>query len=219
MGLSPVAFFGNLDPSNPIGSDSRTISDDQHRNIIQSCRDQGPNWTGVINATHADLNLVSGFVAGGVRVMPGEGGVTTLYAYNTATPPLGWTVFEPDVNVRELIIGPAAGGATIGGSIDPTTLTDTSPVTVSSISGTAALGGGIPEGIPFSTTTGGGLGPNWNVPSGGVTVSQDDHTHSVSGNTDAVPDHTHAVSGTGSGTADVNITPRYARGILMRLAV
>ena len=208
MSLSPVAFFGALDPTNPVGTDSRTISDDQHRNILQSNRDQAPNWTGQITATHADLNTVAGYVAGGIKAMPGQATVTVLYAYNTATPPLQWTIEAPDTNVRELLIGPAAGGATIGGADDPTAYSQ-----VISISGTT---GGSTIGVGDITVTGTtDVGGNTYTAATGVNIAANSssHTHPFTGTnpgTVAVPGQSF------SGTDTATFTPRYARGILMK---
>ena len=57
MGLSPANYFGNLDASNPKGNDSASISDDQHRNILQSCIQSFPNVTNEVTATHQQLNF------------------------------------------------------------------------------------------------------------------------------------------------------------------
>ena len=72
MSLSPVGYFGNLDDSNPKGSDSASISDDQHRNILASCKQQGPNWTGAITATHTAINSAATKAA---NTDPGYGGI------------------------------------------------------------------------------------------------------------------------------------------------
>ena len=180
--------------------------------------------TDVLRCTKTGVQVLSGgslktpvVEETGQKVMRGQATVTVAFFYNDSAPP-GWTIEEPDTNLRELIIGPAAGGAAIGGSIDPTNLTQTATVTVSSISGTAAAGGGVPGGIPFSGTTGSASGGATQTDiTSGITINSSSHTHAFSGNTDAVADHTHTVSGTGSGTADVAITPRYARGILAKL--
>lgn len=150
------------------------------------------------------------------RVMYGEGGVTTIFHYGTTAAP-GWTIEEPDANLRELIIGPAAGGGVIGGSVDPTALTQTATVTITSFSGTAASNGAHTHGAGgLSTST---KAADYNSLAGAVPlVTTQAHNHSVTGSTASAGAHTHTVSGTtGAGTADVNIAPRYARGVLMKL--
>lgn len=214
MPLQPPDFVGNLDPNDPRDTDSRTISDDYHRMIQESCRMTTPNYTGEVTATHEDTNLLSGYTANGVKPMPGEGGVTTLFHYGT-TAPTGWTITEPDTNLRELIIGPAAGGGTIGGSIDPTNLTDTVSV---SISGSTAGGGAFSSLSIFGTGT--NNGPNVTVqPAFTATeVPRSSFTTNVTGSTSGVGDHTHG-AGSLSGSGNVQISPRYARGLLMQLEV
>lgn len=214
MSLSPVAFFGSLDPTNPVGSDSRTIADDQFRNNLQSMRDQCPNWTGAVTATHTEVNLLAGYVSNGVKPLPGEGGVTTMFHYGT-TAPVGWTIIEPDANIRELIIGPAAGGGVIGGLTDPITLEDTVSVTISGNTGSTS--------VAHTHTFSGATGINSadiNKPDGaGNEVASDPHTHNFGGTTagmSANDPHVHD-QGTLAGNGLVSILPRYARGILMQL--
>lgn len=216
MPLQPPNFFGLVDPTNPKGTDSRTISDDYHRMILQSLKDQCPNWTEVVTATHLDMNLSAGVQAAGAKLLTGVGNQTVAYRYqNTAD--FGWTIEEPDVNVRELVIGPAAGGGAIGGSVDPTNLTQTATVTITSFSGTTSEepdhghGKGTLEADEQAATyqaLGGGVPP----------TATGTHGHNISGSTALSGRHTHTVSGTtGAGTAEVAIAPRYARGILQKL--
>ena len=181
--------------------------------------------TDVLRCTKTGVQVLSGgslknpvVEETGQKVMRGIPNDTVLFMY-VDTPPLDWVLKEPDANVRELVIGPSGSGqgGTFGGSVDPNNLVQTATVTVSSISGTADLGGGVPGGIPFSGTTDTPAGSTQTDITSGVTISTSAHTHTFSGTTDAVANHTHTVSGTGSGTADVNITPRYARGILVTL--
>ncbi len=213
MPLQPPTYVGLLDPTDPKGTDSRTISDDYHRMIQESCRQTTPNYTNEVTATHSDTNLLSGYVANGVKPMPGEGGVTTIFHYGT-TAPTGWTISEPDANLRELIIGPAAGGGVIGGSQDPTNMTDT--VTIN-----------------FPANTGGHVLTISQLPSHNHTIASRDSESSVFtgaarnpastnniGNisTSSVGSneaHSHTIGGSDSDT--VTLTPRYARGILMQL--
>lgn len=129
MTLSPAAFFGDLDETNPQGGDSRTISDNQHRNIINSCKSQGPNWTGAITSTHEDLNLLDGYVAGSLKPVPGVGGETVHWFYGPL--PAGYTVEQPDTNLRNLAIADTGAGS-IAGDIDPSAATlDTTVINVS----------------------------------------------------------------------------------------
>jgi len=150
------------------------------------------------------------------KVMYGEGGVTAIFHYGTTAAP-GWSILEPDANLRELVIGPAAGGGVIGGSVDPTALTQTATVTVASLTGnTEAAGGHLHE---KGTLAADPASSSYNALGGAVPpTATGDHGHTISGQTATVADHVHGTAGiTGAGTADVNIAPRYARGILMRL--
>lgn len=136
MSLSPIAFFGALDETNPKGSDSRTISDDQHRNILASMKQQAPNWTAAVTATHGDVNLLAGYVAAGQKPLPGVGGATVIWFYANTVPP-GYAIEAVDTNLRNLSIAPGGavpvGGGTIAGDIDPSAATlnvDVANVTV-----------------------------------------------------------------------------------------
>ena len=216
MPLQDPNFFGLVDPSNPKGTDTRTISDDYHRMILQSLKNQAGNWTGAINATHLDVNLLTGIQAAGAKLLTGNGGSTVAYRWqNTAD--IGWTIEEPDVNIRELVIGPAVSGGTVGGSIDPTNLTQTATVTVSSLSGNTDAAGGHDH--DKGTLSADEKEADYNSLAGGVPlVTTQAHGHSISGKTGAEHDHVHGLTGvTGAGTADVSIAPRYARGILQKL--
>lgn len=140
MPLDNPQYIGNLDSSNPKGTDSKTITDDSIRNFKEGMRMSFPQVKGAVSCTHQDLNLSSGLAAAGAKLLTGNAGVSVGYGYNN-TAWVGWTIFEPDANVRELVIGPAAGGGAIGGSVDPTNLTQTATVTITSFSGTAAAAG------------------------------------------------------------------------------
>lgn len=215
MTISPIAFFGLLDENNPIGNDSRTIADDQFRNVLASCKQQAPNWTGPVTSTHGDVNLLAGYVVDSIKPMPGEGGVTVLFAYNADTPPAGWTIEEPDTNLRELIIGPAVSGGTIGGSINPINLTDSVSVGISGNTGSSSVAHTHDAGSLS-------LGPstvNVDRDSNGFSSTADNtHSHDVSGNTGGASSTSHSHSdGSLSGSGSVSISPRYARGILMKL--
>ena len=147
------------------------------------------------------------------KVMYGEGGATTIFHYGTTAAP-GWSILEPDANIRELIIGPAAGGGVIGGSVDPTNLTQNITVSISGNTSTVDLA----HTHTFSATTSGGGGGNTYNTAGGPTPSPEGHTHSVSGTTSSAStsmSHDHTFSDTDDIT--VSIAPRYARGVLMQL--
>lgn len=124
MPLQPPNYFGLVDPANPLGTDSRTISDDYHRMALASMQQQGPNWDGAITATHEDLNLLSGAVAAGAdKALIGVGGTTVVWFYNATVPP-GWTLNAPDANLRNLTVaGSGDTGGAIDGTVDPAAAT------------------------------------------------------------------------------------------------
>lgn len=210
MPLQPPTYVGLLDPTDPKGTDSRTISDDYHRMIQESCRQTTPNYTNEVTATHEDTNLLSGYVANGVKPMPGEGGVTTIFHYGT-TAPTGWTITEPDTNLRELIIGPAAGGGVIGGSMDPTSMSDTVTINFPADTGGHALT--INE-MPAHSHSYNQPNVQSNRQLGG-SVNSTGALSGTTGQTGGGAAHTHTIGGSGNDT--VTLTPRYARGILMQL--
>ena len=147
----------------------------------------------------------------GTEVMRGVHNQTRMYFY-LDTPPPWWRLFTPDANIRELVIGPsgAGQGGILGGTIDPTILTQN--ITVS-ITGTAATVN-LNHTHTFSGTTSQGNLPQSST-AGGFSQSQSTHTHTYSGTTSgASVNLSHAHSVTGSGPANVYITPRYARGLL-----
>ena len=122
MPLQPPNYFGLVDPTNPVGTDSRTISDDYHRMALASMQQQAPNWAGAITASHTDINTLTGAAALG-KPMVGVGGTTVVYFYNATVPP-GWTLNQPDTNLRNLTIaGSGDTGGTISGNIDPSAAT------------------------------------------------------------------------------------------------
>lgn len=149
----------------------------------------------------------------GQKVMRGVGGTTVCYFYND-TPPTGWTLNEPDTNIRELVIGPSGSsqGGTIGGSIDPTNLTQTLAVTITGNTAGHILGiSQMPQGVGVSSLdnpsnfgvglgsgayVAGTLSQGWGPGGGGA------HTHGA---------------GTLAGSDNVSIAPRYARGLLATL--
>ena len=217
MPLQPPNFFGLVDPTNPKGTDSRTISDDYHRMILQSLKNQAPNWQDAITAAHGDINLLAGLAAAGAKLLTGNAGVSVTYAYNN-TAWVGWVVEDLDVNIRQLVIGPAAGGAATGGLEDPTDNTYNLATTVS-ISGTTD-NASVPHTHPFSGTTGDADSGPYNLGGGGFPGVPPNHGHPFSGTTNQPSDtnHAHPVSLTGgSGTGTLQIQPRYARGILIKL--
>ena len=206
MPLQPPTYIGNLDSTNPRGTDARTISDDVHRNIQESVRMTLPNLTAEVTSTHQDLNLVSGLAAGSNGLMIGTKGVTVAFFYNNTAPP-GWTVLEPDANVRGLTIGPVAGGGTIGGSDDPDSYSEALVVAIAGTSGPAGAHNHVGQ------TETGSAAANVQT-SGGTVASTDGHVHNVT--VSVVSDHVHGV-GSYSGSATTSYQPRYARGILATL--
>ncbi len=211
MPLQPPDFVGNLDPNDPRDTDSRTISDDYHRMIQESCRMTTPNYTGEVTATHQDTNLLSGYTTNGVKPMPGEGGVTTIFHYGS-TAWTGWTITEPDTNLRELIIGPSASGGTIGGTDNPTSYSQV--ISISGVTGGSTIGTGQ---ISISgTAQSPASGDGFNAASGGNNVTRFTHSHSVSGSNNA---NVNVPGQSFSDTDTAQFTPRYARGILIQLDI
>lgn len=152
----------------------------------------------------------------GQKVMRGDPGNTIIFSGNDTAAP-GWTLFEPDANVREIIVGPsgAGQGGTFGGTIDPINLTDTAAVT---LSGSTSIEN-TDHTHTYSGTTSINSADEQKPNGAGGEVASDPHTHSFSGTTSfvsAASSHGHGV-GTLTGTANVSITPRYFRGILMQL--
>ena len=204
MPLQPPTYIGNLDSTNPRGTDPRTISDDVHRNIQESCRMTLPNLTGEVTADHNDLNTLTGLGAGTRSIMTGTSGTTIIWMH-VASPPVGWTLETWDGNVRNLAWG---GGKGYGGSEDPTFYNESLSC---SVSGFTLYAGG-------HTHTGWTDGPSAssNVQtSGGTVAATSAHTHNVGMN--SVSDHRHNTSLSGS-TSATSWYPRYATGILTRLA-
>ena len=211
MPLDTATYFGLLDLTNPRGSDSRTLADDFHRVMRESCQLQFPNLTAQVTSTHEDLNTLQGVGVAGKKVMTGDGGMTVMFVYND-TAPYGWTVTEPDANIRNLIIGPGGSGGSIGGVNDPTAATLT--VSVTSLSGTTDSESSHTHGVgTYATSVGAGDFPQG---TGAANISPETHTHPITGNSGSGTAHSHGVSAiTGSGTADYQ--PRYARGRLVQL--
>ena len=183
--------------------------------------------TDVLQCTKTGVNILSGgslktpvVEETGLRVMRGVSAQTVCFFYND-TPPTGWTLNEPDANIRELIIGPsgAGQGGAIGGSSDPTTLDSsvTTTVTVNLPANTGAHALTIAEmpahthdyekGNPIGAldTQNGALFGTTTTPTSS-TGSGAAHSHTIGG----------TAAGSGSG-AITTITPRYARGILATL--
>jgi len=161
----------------------------------------------------------------GRTIMRGVSGATVVYFYNNTAPP-GWTIEAPDANLRELVVGPSAGGGTIGGSADPTSLFGPVNTTVSVTTTSTGVSQGhiltvaempshrhevIPETVGITAPTGlRGAGSTSSTINGYTRYTGGDGAHS------------HAINslvgtGTGTGTGNVTITPRYARGILAKL--
>lgn len=123
MPLQPPQYVGNLDSSNPIGTDSRTIADDSIRNFKEGMRMSFPVVTGAVSSTHGDLNLLAGFASAGRKIMTGQGGITkALFANPTA--PTGWTI-DAALTSGQMVVtagtinGTATTGGDVGGTNDP----------------------------------------------------------------------------------------------------
>lgn len=120
MPLQPPQFVGNLDSSNPIGTDSRTIADDSIRNFKEGVRMSFPSVTGAVSSTHGDLNLLSGFAVGGRKIMAGQGGVTKMLFANPSAP-AGWTIDAALTNGQMVVTaGTINGTSTAGGDTSGT---------------------------------------------------------------------------------------------------
>lgn len=227
MSLSPAAYFGNIDANNPIGSDSRTISDDQHRNILKSLKDQGPNWTSAIISTHSDLNLLSGWFAAGKVPAPRVANITVEWFYNTSVP-VGYTPIFPDSNIRNLCIA-TSGFGTVSGTIDPSSSTLDVTVTNVSVDLPANTGGhgltqdenGQHRHLERGRGEGGGtVGNSVAIIN---TTNPDVEAENFTNYSGQGTPHTHPLGGTasqtaGSGTGSTAaFNPRRATGILGKL--
>lgn len=205
MPLLPPTFIGSLDPTNPRGTDSRTISDDYHRMIQESVRMTLPNLTGAVTSTHQDLNLLSGLAAGGAKLMTGNGG-STVGLFLQATAPIGWTIITGfdgrSVIVKGTIGGGTVAGGAVGGSDDPG-LMDKVPSHqhgVSAVSVASASAGDF--NVMYGVTSGATRGALGDAGQGAY--PDPTHTHSLSGQVDA-------------NTGAANWTPRYAAAIACQL--
>ena len=151
----------------------------------------------------------------GQKVMRGVGGTTVQWFYNNTAPP-DWTLLEPDANLRELIIGPAVNGGTIGGSDDPVD----QPVNVSlNISGNTGSSSVSHTHSAGSLVTGAASsGQQVSTASLNIPAARTEHTHGVTGNTGdaSSTSHSHS-SGSLGGSGTDTLSPRYARGILATL--
>lgn len=228
MSLSPIAFFGALDETNPKSTDSRTISDDQHRNILASMKQQAPNWTAAVTATHGDVNLLAGYVAAGTKPLPGVGGATILWFYSNTVPP-GYTIEAADTNLRNLSIAPGGavpvGGGTIAGDIDPSAATlnvDVVNITVDLPANTGGHGLSGAENGPHTHSV--AAGAYSTGPTGYRSeASQQNNGGQTSGSSGSGTPHTHPIGGTasqtiGTGTGSTaNFNPRRAMGVMGKL--
>ena len=213
MPLDTATYFGLLDLTNPRGSDSRTLADDFHRVMRESCQIQFPNLTDEVTSTHQDLNLVSGIATTGAKLMTGDGGTTVMFVYND-TAPTGWTVTEPDANLRNLVIGPGGSGGTIRGTDDPTNYSETLVLTVSGVTAGEAT-----HTHSFSSSTGSPTVGDENVAAGSISVARQAHEHDFIGTTDSGSVHTHGVGSLDVNDPTTSFVPRYARGRLVQLDV
>lgn len=211
MSLSPIAFFGLLDETNPVGTDSRTISDDQHRNILASMKQQAPNWTAAVTATHGDVNLLSGYVAAGRKPLSGAGGVTVMFFYND-TVPTGWTVNQVNTDPLYLAIAPVQPAVPGVYGVDPCALTSMG-VTVQNV--TVDLPASVANTTLDLTQV-----PAELITSTGPTAVGTGAAGFISGNTGGGQPHNHTLGGTaaqtpGSGTgSSTGFDPKRAIGIL-----
>lgn len=120
MPLQPPQFVGNLDSSNPIGTDSRTIADDSIRNFKEGVRMSFPIVTGAVSSSHGDLNLLAGFATAGRKIMTGQGGTTKALFANPSAP-TGWTI-DGALTAGQMVVtaGTINGTATAGGDTSGT---------------------------------------------------------------------------------------------------
>ncbi len=152
----------------------------------------------------------------GQKAMSGVGGTSVIYFYNAAVPPVGWTLANPDANARNLTVG--GTGGTIGGSDDPTNMSDSVNVSISGTTGSTSVDSHRhgPGTIAVSTPP---QGDENCLLGAGASVARQAHTHNLSGTTSFViegsTNHSHSFSDSGSGTA--SFQPRHAMGVLALL--
>ncbi len=151
------------------------------------------------------------------KVMYGEGGVTIIWHYGDTAAP-GWSIEEPDANIRNLVIGPALGGGVIGGTQDPTdfnaSVSTTVTVTITGVTDGHVL---TPAQMPrhrhgYTGTPGSAAGVGTTVLPQGTSYTD------FQGNDEPHPHTLTNVPGSGTGTGTTgSMTPRYARGVMMKL--
>ena len=169
--------------------------------------------------------------------MPGVGGQTVLYFYNVNTPPPGWTLLVPDANIRQLVIGDAVNGGSIGGVEDPVDFTydlntavSTAVNTTVSVNLPATTAGHVllQNQLPSHNHDQVGLAaPGIGVGTFSFAIEEAGaQLTSVTPTADRGGDnpHSHDIGGTaagtgtgtgaGSGSGTLRIQPRYASGIL-----
>ena len=213
MPLSPADYVGNLDPLNPVGTDSRTITDNEFRDVKKTVRDSFPNVKGAVTSTHTELNMVAGLTANSAKVMTGVVNSTVIYVYNL-TAPYGWTLETLDANIRALMIDNAAP-ATVGGADDPATLAKDFTITTTG-TGTTSIEN-TAHNHNFSGLTSSASVGNF-VSGTNVSCALTSHTHTYSGTTGFEnQNHAHTTSCSSSGLNTIAYAPRYAKGILVKL--
>ena len=134
MPIPSADYFANLDNSNPINTDLGSDTDTTFRNILTSCKQQGPNWTGAITASHTELNKLDGATAStadlntvnGESSRPGtyvKGDTGMVMTFLQSSAPTGWvitTAFDGRMLcTKGTIDGSTRSGGSTGGSSDP----------------------------------------------------------------------------------------------------
>ncbi|AWY03095.1 tail fiber protein [Pseudomonas phage SCYZ1] len=86
MALESATTINQLREEYPTGLDPKNQGDDHLRLIKGAIKRTFPNVTGVVNASHEQLN---GLLGAGVTNMPG---IVAMWGYDAATVPAGWKI-------------------------------------------------------------------------------------------------------------------------------
>ena len=163
-----------------------------------------PNVKGEVPGTHTDIGICTGRGFSGIRALTGVSAATEIYMHNQATPPQGYTLAS---SATERMLTVAASSTAPGGSQDPTNLTG-----LFGLSGLTDSAGGI-HYHSISSLIGNPVGTTLVQGPGTYGVATAGHYHS--GRTDDQNiDHQHGLN---NGNVTVTFTPRYNRGILVRM--
>ncbi len=103
----PDKYISDLNKDWPLGTDSRTTSDDHHRLVKEILQNSFPGWNGPVTRSRENINQGS---------VP-QGSVTIFYQ---ATPPAGWqriTGISTGLSLR--LVSDAESGGGGGGVDDP----------------------------------------------------------------------------------------------------